>query len=305
MKDNLRKKLRIIYGEPPEELEGLIHRQILSLPDSEGGEITMKKPIKLRIAIVIGILMGIMAIAYAATNWINLNWKGEEAENTPRMQETQNMDLITQMNNALFEVPDEYYGVVVSENSEDVTSRYKLSRSESLSVLDGIPLMRVPDISFSGTTEVELDFQCGEHGEYVLADEEENNGFTLRKYAIAPENEVVTGYLVQYWENEKVVKSIQSRLTPSKTHTFSFRAEGNVDTQVVTAPGMDEALWITRNGKTSLKMIRKLEQPVTVKAAPESSLGEFDGTIAYGYELITVNNFTFDECEQYFQVAIP
>lgn len=116
---------------------------------------------------------------------------------------------------------------------------------------------------------------------------------------------MVTGYLVQYWENEKVVKSIQSRLTPSKTHTFSFRAEGNVDTQVVTVPGMDEALWITRNGKTSLKMIRKLEQPVTVKAAPESSLGEFDGTIAYGYELITVNNFTFDECEQYFQVAIP
>ena len=127
----------------------------------------------------------------------------------------------------------------------------------------------------------------------------------IRKYAIAPENEVVTGYLVQYWENEKVVKSIQSRLTPSKTHTFSFHAEGTVDTQVVTVPGMDEALWITRNGKTSLKMIRKLEQPVTVKAAPESSLGEFDGTIAYGYELITVNNFTFDECEQYFQVAIP
>ena len=76
-------------------------------------------------------------------------------------------------------------------------------------------------------------------------------------------------------------------------------------TQVVTVHGMDEALWITRNGKTSLKMIRKLEQPVTVKAAPERSLGEFDGTIAYGYELITVNNFTFDECEQFFQVAIP
>ena len=265
----------------------------------------MKKPIKFRIAIAIAALMGIMAIAYAATNWVNLNWKGEKVENAPREQESQDMDLITKMNSALFGAPDEYYCVVLSKSSEDVSTRTKLSRSDSLSALDGIPLMRVPDISFSGTTEVELDYQCGEHGEYVLADEEENNGFTLRKYAIAPENEVVTGYLVQYWENEKVVKSIQSRLTPSKTHTFSFHAEGNVDTQVVTVPGMDEALWITRNGKTSLKMIRKLEQPVTVKAAPESSLGEFDGTIAYGYELITVNNFTFDECEQYFQVAIP
>lgn len=305
MKDNFREKLQAIYGEPPEELENLIHWQILSLPDSEGGKITMKKPIKFRIAIVIAALMGIMAIAYAATNWVNLNWKGEKVENAPREQESQDMDLITKMNSALFGAPDEYYCVVLSKSSEDVSTRTKLSRSDSLSALDGIPLMRVPDISFSGTTEVELDYQCGEHGEYVLADEEENNGFTLRKYAIAPENEVVTGYLVQYWENEKVVKSIQSRLTPSKTHTFSFRAEGNVDTQVVTVPGMDEALWITRNGKTSLKMIRKLEQPVTVKAAPESSLGEFDGTIAYGYELITVNNFTFDECEQYFQVAIP
>ena len=27
------------------------------------------------------------------------------------------------------------------------------------------------------------------------------------------------------------------------------------------------------------------------------------GTIVYEYELITVNNFTFDECEQYFQVS--
>jgi len=303
MKDNLRKKLRIIYGEPPEELEGLIHRQILSLPDSEGGEITMKKPIKLRIAIVIGILMGIMAVAYAATNWINLNWKGEEAENTPRMQETQNMDLITQMNNALFEVPDEYYGVVISENSEDVTTRFKLSRSESLSVLDGIPLMRVPDISFSGTTEVELEYQCREQGEYVLASEEQNNGFTIRKYSIAPENEVITGYLVQCWENDKVVKSIRSSLTPSLNHMFGFRSEENIDTRVVTVPGMEKALWITRNGRTTLRMIRKLEQPVTVKAAPESSAGESDGTIVYEYELITVNNFTFDECEQYFQVS--
>jgi hypothetical protein len=53
MKDNFREKLQAIYGEPPEELENLIHWQILSLPDSEGGKITMKKPIKFRIAIAI------------------------------------------------------------------------------------------------------------------------------------------------------------------------------------------------------------------------------------------------------------
>ena len=34
MKDNFREKLQAIYGEPPEELENLIHWQILSLPDS-------------------------------------------------------------------------------------------------------------------------------------------------------------------------------------------------------------------------------------------------------------------------------
>lgn len=303
MKDNLRKELQIIYGEPPEELEGLIRRQILSLPESEEGGITMCKPIKLRIAIAMGVLMGIMTIAYAATNWVNMNWKGEKAENTPRMQEAQDMDLITQMNSALFEVPDEYYGVVVSANSEDVISRFKLSRSDSLSVLDEIPLMRVPDISFSGTTEVELEYQCREQGEYVLAGEEQNNGFIIRKYAIAPENEVITGYLVQYWENGKVMKFIRSSLTQSLSHTFGFRSDGNVDTRAVTVPGMEKALWITRNGRTTLRMIRKLEQPVTVKNVPENSAGESDSTIVYGYELITVNNFTFDECEQYFQVS--
>ena len=303
MKENLRKKLQALYGDPPEELEDLIRRQILSLPDSEEGGITMRKPIKFRIAIVMGALMGIMAIAYAAANWVHLNWKGEKVESTPRMQESQDMDLITQMNRALFEVPDEYYGVVVSENSEDVSSRFKLSRSDSLSVLDGVPLMRVPDISFSGTTEVELEYQCREQGEYMLAGEEQNHGFTIRKYAIAPENEVITGYLVQYWENGKVVKSIRSALTPSLSHTFGFRSDGNADTRAVTVPGMEKALWVARNGRTTLRMIRKLEQPVTVKTIPESSAGESDGTIAYGYELITVNNFTFDECEQYFQVS--
>ena len=303
MKDKLREELQIIYGEPPEELEGLIRRQILSLSDSEGGEVMMKNSRKYTIAIAMGVLVGIMTIAYAATNWVHLNWKGEKAESTPRMQEATEMDLITQMNSALFEVPDEYYGVVASENSEDVISRFKLSRSESLSVLDGIPLMRVPDISFSGTTEVELEYQCREQGEYVLAGEEQNNGFTIRKYSIAPENEVITGYLVQCWENDKVVKSIRSSLTPSLNHTFGFRSEENIDTRVVTVPGMEKALWITRNGRTTLRMIRKLEQPVTVKAAPESSAGESDGTIVYEYELITVNNFTFDECEQYFQVS--
>ena len=127
MKDNFREKLQAIYGEPPEELENLIHWQILSLPDSEGGKITMKKPIKFRIAIVIAALMGIMAIAYAATNWVNLNWKGEKVENAPREQESPDMDLITKMNSALFGAPDEYYCVVLSKSSEDVSTRTKLS----------------------------------------------------------------------------------------------------------------------------------------------------------------------------------
>ena len=183
------------------------------------------------------------------------------------------------------------YGIFVSLNAG--IQKFKSS----------FPLMRVPDISFSGTTEVELEYQCREQGEYVLAGEEQNNGFIIRKYSIAPENEVITGYLVQCWENDKVVKSIRSSLTPSLNHTFGFRSEENIDTRVVTVPGMEKALWITRNGRTTLRMIRKLEQPVTVKAAPESSAGESDGTIVYEYELITVSNFTFDECEQYFQAS--
>ena len=302
MKGDLRKELQMIYGEPPEELEGLIRRQILSLPDSEGGKVTMKKSLKFRFAIVMAALLGIMAIAYAGTNWINVNWKGEEVD-APRTQESQDPDLITKMNSALFGTPDEYYCVVVSESSEEVTSRNKLSRSDSLSALDEIPLMRVPDSSFSGTIEVELEYQCGEHGEYILAGEEQNDGFVVRKYTIEPENEVITGYSVQYWENEKVVKSIRSYLTPSESQTFGFRSEENVDTRVVTVPGMEKALWITRNGRTTLRMIRKLEKPVTVKTAPENSAEEIDSTIVYGYELITINNFTFDECQKYFQVS--
>jgi hypothetical protein len=76
-----------------------------------------------------------------------LNWKGEKVENAPREQESQDMDLITKMNSALFGAPDGYYCVVLSKSSEDVSTRTKLSRSDSLSALDGIPLMRVPDIS--------------------------------------------------------------------------------------------------------------------------------------------------------------
>lgn len=303
MKNDLKINLQTIYGEPPEELPDLIRRQISSLPDSERGETTMKKTLTFKIAIALGALIGIMTIAYAASNWVNLNWKGEKVESLPQTQGFE--DMAIKLNSALFEAPDEYYCVAFFENSEDALSRNKLIRADSLAVLDGIQLMRIPDVSFSGTTEVEIEYQCGEHGEYVLAGEEQNEGLTIRKYSIAPENEVVTGYSIQYWENDKVVKSIRSSLTPSLSHTFGFRSEEDVDTQVVTVPGMEKALWITRNGRTTLRMIRKLEQPVTVKKSPESTTEEFDGTIEFGYELITVNNFSFDECEQYFQVSIP
>ena len=158
--------------------------------------------------------------------------------------------------------------------------------------------------------EAVLHYGCHADGEYHLVSRTEADEFIYEQYSIDPSDEILVGYEVRTWDQEKRWSVyIVSDLRGSPYTEFGFYQDPDeYKVESLSVPGMQEALYVKEKASdfSVLSMLRPLEQPVDFCIAPLPlarvvGLGsESKETSSYHYEFLDVSGYSLDEVLDFF-----
>ena len=140
-------------------------------------------------------------------------------------------------------------------------------------------------------TNVNVNFNCARDAEYHLVGSERDGEYIREDYAIDAEDKILTQYYVTL-EKDGQKTNLMSRLIGGPEVSVSYRPEEVPRTEVVSIPGMEQAMYIIKqDGHTSLRMCRPLGKEVWARTPP-SLRGATSDQIIYDYELLEIDDVT-------------
>ena len=314
MKQYTKRDLQSMYEAPSQELKERIHQEILSLPFREEEGKIMKKRLSFRIAVIIAILLTLAAAAYAVTevyHRIHVNWKGETVEDTvmPLTAETttcppsalSDMEISLLANDLLTStVADDEYGTVKYETGGAGSPRQRMidSWEEFLQAMADADYLTLPKWIPDGYTfeNARLLLDCRYDGEYKLIEERQENGITLKRYAVDEADSVIIGYELLFRNSDEdyhylaVYSYLEMDFDPNES---LFEMQEGQTASPITILGMDNALAISGEGDlkmSSLSMRRVLSNTIECRYPPFYEGTPFeDEAIIYTQEDLTVH----------------
>ena len=317
MKTVSQNDLQHLYSSPTPEQTGAMRSFLSGLPDHKSAR-NRSGAWKARTTVILLtsllLVSGIVALA-AQNNLWTITWGAKPVEDDlPTAPPGWTDEKEKQMSKLFDSKPDEYYGTVswmygdrgiVKEKRKTV-----YSFDQFLEILDaaGYPhsVPFLPDkVRFA---EAVLHYGCCADGEYHLVSRTEADEFICELYSIAPPDEILVGYEVRTWDQDKRWSVyIVSDLRGSPYTEFGFYQDPDeYKVESLSVPGMQEALYVQE--KTSdfaiLSMLRPLEQPVDFCIAPlarttDPGSGSKE-TSSYRYEFLHVSGHSLDEILYFF-----
>ena len=271
------------------------------------GEKPMKKKATVSFALVLAIVLGVTAVASAATevfNFITINLKGEVVATQPTplstppvAAEEQSADNDPQLriDAYLTSIAEEDYGEAHYQTEDGSSGGYierrrtigsEVELLECLSDMEYLTIpVHVPEGYVFDTALLWLG--CDEAGEYHLAEHIEGNGYEFSRYTVDEEHSVVIGFDITYRKEDQPTDIIHIQSILSEMADSNISIPENTQYQSVDVPNMDGAVYIGGIQSRGLFMGRTLANPVVCTRIPDST-GMMPATVSYLTERIQV-----------------
>ena len=292
-------------------------RRILSL---EKGEKPMKKKLSASLALILALLLGLTAAAFAATALCRVvNWQGEVTRTAepPQISSPQPESAADReaLDDFISEIPDAetafaWYadedGGIQSSALHKTQAQFSavdpflhaLTGAEQLTAPAGLPREEMAECTARIYTE------CRAFGQYTLLKSSASGRLRYNRFLIDASSAVATGYELTLATADGSLFSIRSELRESASPEPLMLREGET-AQKAAVPGMDEALLITAADDAypdGLILQRRLLEPVRLKQLPlNDRLLEADDR-CYAYEYVTVWGYRLTEPERLLRI---
>lgn len=275
MKTVTQKDLQDLYASPDYEQTEAMRRTLANLQEKAAPErrpVVMKRRVAFVLAAVLA-LAGIAAVGAGIYSRAVVSWGGEIRENEHAEEDAVNMDTAERLFAALADIPEDVCAAIttadLSETAFTTVHRTVSSAEELARLLDEAgyahPAVLVPE----GWTfrDGEADYECSPEGKYELISKDSRDGMELEQYRLDEQYRVLRGYSVRL-EKDGREAVYTSGITFMTDVDLGYPSREGLEAEVLSVPGMTDALLTRYGANVYLMMYRRLDKPVLLMAGP-------------------------------------
>ena len=313
MKTVTQKDFQNLYKSPEYEQTEEMRRTLARLPEkkkTDWGTVFGKRRVAIILVAVLA-LLGVAGMAVSYFTGISVSWDAKpteyvEPENHLTAEEYQSVfDLLNSYpkNEFVAAITKDFSNTIVNECnvSDDIATLEELKQ-----ILDKAGYPHPENFVPEGWTfsKANVYYSLSSEGRNELIEETESpdGKYTIKRYKIDEQHRIVTGYVVHFLKGEKlgVISSGYSRKDYILVSSIVYPADGDIQTEKLSIPGMEDALFLSFENKPCVRMYRPLENLVEVNedSYGECLNGEYVETL--DYEEIACDGFSTEEILQVF-----